>query len=224
MRKTSQNHQRSVTTLRRQVPEACVTRLCLYLRELTHLNRQRVDYVSSRRLAEQLGLTDTQVRRDFSYFGQFGTSGRGYDVKRLSDRLTLILGVAKRTWNAALVGVGNLGLALLAYQGFRERGFLIRFAVDTDPQKIGQSIRKIPIAASQELASLARQHQIHIGIITVPADSAQTVCRQLIEGGVRGIVNFAPVHLEVPSDVLLRNVDLAVELESLAFYLAQGSP
>jgi redox-sensing transcriptional repressor len=191
------------------------------MRELRHLGAQRVGYISSRRLAQRLGLTDAQVRRDLSYFGQFGTSGRGYEVQQLRDRLTSILGVAERPWNIALAGVGNLGSALLAYRGFRERGFLFRVAVDADPQKVGRSIQGVVVAPARQLAELVKQHKIHIGLIAVPVESAQEVCDQLVTGGVRAIVNFAPVHLEVPPSVWLRAVDLATELESLAFYLAR---
>ena len=208
-------------TQRIQVPEACVARLSLYLRELALLNRKRVGFVSSRRLAEQLGLTDAQVRRDLSYFGQFGTSGRGYEVRRLHDRLTAILGVSGRTWNVALAGIGNLGSALLAYRGFQQRGFLFRVVVDSDPQKIGRTVQGITVAPASRLAQLAREHRIHIGLIAVPVKAAQAVCDQLITGGVKAIVNFAPVRLDAPADVRLRAVDLAVELESLAFHLAR---
>ena len=211
------------TAAPRPAPEACVARLSLYVRELTRLGAQQVGYVSSRRLAQQLGLTDAQVRRDLSYFGQFGTSGRGYEVQRLHDRLTSILGVSGRTWNAALAGVGNLGSALLAYRGFQERGFLFRVAVDADPQKIGRTVQGIVVAPSQQLAALVKTHDIQIGLIAVPVESAQEVCNQLVESGVRAIVNFAPIRLEVPSSVRLRAVDLAIELESLAFYLAQAA-
>jgi len=212
------NHRSSVP---RVAPEASVARLSLYVRELRRLGAQRVGYISSRRLAQQLGLTDAQVRRDLSYFGQFGTSGRGYEVQRLHDRLTSILGVSGRTWNVALAGVGNLGSALLAYRGFRERGFLFRVAVDTDPQKIGRTVQGMTVAPASQLTELVRKHEIHIGLIAVPVESAQEACNQLVAGGVRAIVNFAPVHLEVPSSVWLRVVDLATELESLAFYLAR---
>jgi len=205
--------------MRRQIPEACVERLSLYVRELTQLSHQGVWFISSRRLASRLRLTDAQVRRDLSYFGQFGTSGRGYEVQRLQATLSHILGIKGRIWHVALAGVGNLGSALLAYRGFRERGFLFRVAVDRDSQKIGRVIQGLTIAPSDSLSELVRRHQIHIGIITVPSDAAQEVCNQLIEGGVKAIVNFAPAHLEVPSSVRLRNVDLAVELEGLAFYL-----
>ena len=202
-------------------PEACVARLSLYVRELTRLATLRVGFVSSRRLAECLGLTDAQVRRDLSYFGQFGTSGRGYEVQRLHDRLTTILGVSDRTWNVAIAGVGNLGSALLAYRGFRERGFMFKVAVDTDPHKVGRTVQELTVAPSAQLPALVKKHDIRIGVLAVPVESAQTVCDQLVDSGVRAIVNFAPVRLEVPPTVWLRVVDLAIELESLAFYLAR---
>ena len=206
---------------RRQIPAACVARLSLYLRELTRLGSKRVGFVSSRRLAEQLGVTDAQVRRDLSYFGQFGTSGRGYEVRRLHDRLTSILGVSGRTWNVALAGLGNLGSALLAYRGFQQRGFLFRVVVDSDPRKIGRTVQGITVAPASQLAQLAWEHRIHIGMIAVPVRAAPAVCNRLITGGVKAIVNFAPVRLDVPADVRLCAVDLAVELESLAFHLAR---
>lgn len=219
MRADHRSNSRAATS--RVASEACVARLSLYVRELARLETQRVGYVSSRCLAQQLGLTDAQVRRDLSYFGQFGTSGLGYEVQRLHDRLTSILGVAGRSWNVALAGVGNLGSALLAYRGFRERGFLFRVAVDADPQKVGRLVQGVEVAAVQRLTELVRHHHIHIGLIAVPVASAQAVCSQFVAGGVRAIVNFAPVRLEVPSSVRLRVVDLAIELESLAFYLAR---
>ena len=218
-RTNSQANHRSAAP--RAAPEACVARLSLYVRELTRLGTQRAGFVSSRRLAQQLGLTDAQVRRDLSYFGQFGTSGRGYEVHRLHDRLTSILGVSGRTWNAALAGVGNLGSALLAYRGFRERGFLFRVAVDTDERKVGRTVSGMVVAPADHLPALVKKHEIQIGLIAVPVESAQAVCNRFVESGVRAIVNFAPVRLEVPPSVRLRAVDLAIELESLAFYLAR---
>ena len=213
----------SVRGTPRPAPQACVARLSLYLRELARLGAQRVSVVPSRRLAQQLGLTDAQVRRDLSTFGQFGMSGRGYNVQGLHARLAAILGVSNRTWNVALAGAGNLGSELLAYRGFQERGFRFRVVVDVDARKIGRSLQGITIAPADHLPTLARQHDVHIGLIAVPVSSAQAVCDQLVAGGVRAIVNFAPIHLDVPPSVRLRVVDLASELESLAFYLAQAS-
>ena len=220
MRRNHRSNHRA--TAARPAPEACVGRLSLYVRELTRLAAQRIEFVSSKRLAEQLDVTDAQVRRDLSYFGQFGTSGRGYEVHRLHDRLSAILGVAGRTWNVALAGLGNLGSALLAHQGFRERGFLFKVIVDADPHKIGRTVHELSVGSSHQLAALVRKHDVHIGLIAVPVEAAQAVCDQLVESGVRAIVNFAPVRLDVPPTVWLRAVDLVVELESLAFYLAQN--
>ena len=137
-------------------PEACVARLSLYVRELSRLGSQRVSFVSSRRLAALLGLSDAQVRRDLSYFGQFGTSGRGYEVQRLHDRLTMILGVSGRTWHVALAGIGNLGSALLAYRGFHERGFVFKIAVDSDAHKVGHTIQGLTVAPSKQLPELVK--------------------------------------------------------------------
>ena len=217
------SHRANHRAASRVAPEACVARLSLYVRELRRLGGKRVGYISSRRLAQQLGLTDAQVRRDLSYFGQFGTSGRGYEIQRLHDRLTAILGVSGRTWNAALAGVGNLGSALLAYRGFQERGFLFRVAVDSDPEKIGQTVSGLTVASAHQLPALVKKQGIQIGLIAVPVEAAQGVCDQFVACGVRAIVNFAPVRLEVPASVWLRVVDLAIELETLAYYLARGA-
>jgi redox-sensing transcriptional repressor len=205
----------------RAASEACVARLSLYVRELSRLSGRQVPFVSSRRLAQQLGLTDAQVRRDLSAFGQFGTSGRGYEVDRLHERLGAILGVSGRTWNVALAGAGNLGSALLAYEGFRERGFIFKAAVDVDARKIGRTISGIRVAPALRLPDLVKRHQIQIALLAVPVHAAQAVCDQCVSSGVRAIVNFAPVHLEVPSSVWLRAIDLAVELEGLTFHLAR---
>lgn len=204
----------------RNVSEGCVARLSLYVRELARLQEARTAFVSSRRLAQQLGLTDAQVRRDLSTFGQFGTSGRGYEVRRLHEQLIGILGLSGRQWNVALAGVGNLGSALLAYRGFRERGFLFRVAIDADPKKVGHIVQGLTVAAADRLPELVKKARVQIGMIAVPVEAAQDVCNRFVAAGVRAIVNFAPVHLEVPSHVWLRVVDLASELETLAFYLA----
>jgi redox-sensing transcriptional repressor len=129
--------------------------------------------------------------------------------------------VSGRTWNVALAGVGNLGTALLAYRGFHERGFIFKVAVDADPHKVGHTVQGLTVSPVQQLPVLVRRHGIQIGMLAVPVESAQPVCDQLVESGVRAIVNFAPVHLDVPSHVQLRVVDLAIELESLAFFLAR---
>ena len=212
-------HSHNHHAARARVPEACVKRLSLYLRELARLERERIAFISSSRLARALQLTDAQVRRDLSYFGQFGVSGRGYEVRRLHGILAGILGLQDRVWSVALAGVGNLGSALLAYRGFRERGFLIRVAFDKDPRKIGTTVRDVAIAAPSSIPRLVRAHRVKIGVIAVPLEDAQDVCDRFVAGGVKAILNFAPVRLRAPAGVRLRHVDLALELEHLAFYL-----
>ena len=202
-----------------RVPEACVHRLSLYLRELGRLEREQANFASSGDLARSLQLTAAQVRRDLSYFGQFGVSGRGYEVRRLAGILAAILGIQGRAWRVALAGVGNLGSALLAYRGFQERGFLIRVAFDKDPRKIGTTIRDVSVAPPGQIPQLVREQRIKIGMIAVPLEEAQEVCDRFVAGGVKAVLNFAPVRLRAPSSVRLRNVDLALELEHLAFYL-----
>lgn len=204
---------------RAHVPEACVHRLSLYLRELGRLERGQAAFASSGELARALQLTDAQVRRDLSYFGQFGVSGRGYEVRRLAGILGAILGIRGKVWHVALAGVGNLGSALLAYRGFQERGFLIRVAFDQDPRKIGTIVRDVSIAPTGQIAQVVRAHRIKIGMIAVPLEEAQEVCDRFVAGGVQAILNFAPVRLRAPASVRLRNVDLALELEHLAFYV-----
>ena len=209
---------------RARVPEACVHRLSLYLRELERLEREQAAFVSSGDLARVLQLTDAQVRRDLSYFGQFGVSGRGYEVRRLAGILAAILGIRGKVWHVALAGVGNLGSALLAYRGFQERGFLIRVAFDKDPRKIGTTVRDISVAPTEQIPQVVREQRIKIGMIAVPLEEAQDVCDRFVAGGVKAILNFAPVRLRAPSSVRLRNVDLALELEHLAFYLNGSAP
>jgi len=213
---------RSKTYSREQVPDACVSRLSLYLRELRQLEQRDIRYVSSHKLADHLGISDAQVRKDLGYFGYFGTSGRGYAVDRLKGSLRTILGTSGEGWNVALAGCGNLGSALLAYRGFQDQGFVFKVAVDSDRELVGRQVGALCIHPVEELAGLSREEQVTIGLIAVPIMSAQAVCDQLVEGGVKAVLNFAPVHLRVPESVWLRTVDLATELESLTFHLAQA--
>ena len=195
-------------------------RLSLYARELARWEREGRLYASSAALGEALGVSAAQIRRDLSSCGQFGTSGRGYEVRRLRTRLTEILGLSGRTWRVALAGAGNLGSALLAYRGFRERGFVFRLAFDADPAKVGRAIHDIEIEAIQRLTARVQHEAVDIGIIAVPVDQAQSVCDAFVEGRVSGIVNFAPTRLSVPSQVKVRHVDLSMELEQLTYHLS----
>lgn len=204
----------------KHIPEAGVARLSLYLRELDRLERGGTAFVSSRALAQSLNLSDAQIRRDLSYFGQFGRSGRGYEVRRLRAIIPEILGLKGRTWRAAVVGVGNLGSALLAYGGFQERGFVMTAAYDADPRKVGRTIAGITVESCDQLEPSVQQRRVHIGIIAVPVAAAQPICDRLVRAGVKAILNFAPVRLTTEPGVALRYVDLSIELESLAYRLS----
>lgn len=203
------------------IPTPAVRRLSLYLRQLEVFHEADRLTISSRELGESLGLSDAQVRKDFGYFGQFGHPGIGYQVPELIQRVRQILGTDKKS-NVLLVGAGNLGQALVAYRGFSKRGFEIVAVFDKDSRKIGKSIagqKSMRVQPLKEMAASIRSHNIRLGILAVPADSAQSVAESLVESGVRGILNFAPVTLQVDEGISISSVDLAVHLEQLSFQL-----
>lgn len=203
----------------RDVPKAVVARLSLYLRELQHLVRAGCSTISSTVLGQQLGFSDAQVRKDLAYFGHFGYPGIGYRCDELIDAIRGILGT-DREWTVAMVGVGNLGQALLGYRGFASQGFRVIAAFDSDPAKAGRSVNGVPIYPLKELEQIVRDREITLGLIAVPAASAQSAADQLVAAGVAGILNFAPVTLSLPEHVSLVGVDLATELEQLCFSVA----
>ncbi|MGE5611288.1 MAG: redox-sensing transcriptional repressor Rex [Bacillota bacterium] len=198
------------------VPNPAVRRLSLYLRQLEAFKQMDRRTVSSKQLGEALALTDAQVRKDLAYFGQFGHPGIGYRVDELIGQVRRILGTDK-TWEVLLVGAGNLGQALLAYKGFERKGFRLAAVFDTDPTKIGTPRGPFVIQPMEELESTVRRSGIRLGIIAVPAEFAQKVADQLVAAGIRGILNFAPLSLNVPPEVSVSSVDLAVQLEQLSF-------
>jgi redox-sensing transcriptional repressor len=202
-----------------QVPKAVVSRLSLYLRELQHLVRDGHETTSSTQLGRVLGFTDAQVRKDLAYFGQFGYPGIGYRCSELIDAIKGILGT-KQPWPLAIVGLGNLGRALMGYRGFQQQGFEIVAAFDTDPAKIGKSVEGIEIFELDRLQQIAKERHIRLAIIAVPAAAAQKVADALVAAGIEGILNFAPVTLSLPKQVQTIGVDLAIELEQLAFAVA----
>ena len=177
--------------------------------------------VSSATLASRCGFNPAQIRKDLAYFGGFGIRGLGYRVHELRDAVRRILGVA-RVWRVTLVGAGNLGSALLAYRGFAKLGFKIVAILDKDPARTRLGRQKnTEVLAMEALSEIVRKRDIQIGIIAVPAESAQEVADRLVKAKVSAILNFAPIRLDVPEDVKLRNVDLELELEGLAYYLTQ---
>jgi redox-sensing transcriptional repressor len=203
----------------RSVPKAVVNRLSLYLRELQHLVRDGRATISSSQLGRLLGFTDAQVRKDLAYFGHFGHPGIGYRCDELINEIRRILGT-DREWIVTMIGVGNLGRALLRYKGFAAQGFRIVAAFDADPHVVGSSIEGIPVLGLDRLTETISQRHIQLGLITVPAAAAQQVADQLVAAGISGIVNFAPVTLSLPDEVSVVGVDLATELEQLAFSVA----
>ena len=167
-----------------------------------------------------MGVSPAQVRKDLAYFGEFGIRGVGYNVKDLHAQIIKILGLGNE-WNVALIGLGNLGLALSTYQGFRERGFNITSIFDCDPKKVGMVIDGIEVYSVDRMEEILPYNSTHIGAITAPAEVAQGIADKLIKCDVRAILNFAPLVLNVPPEIELRNVDLVVNLEVLSFNIGQ---
>jgi redox-sensing transcriptional repressor len=201
------------------IPEPTVRRLSLYLRELETLWRTEQRTVSSRRLAQVLKVTATQIRKDLAYFGQFGQRGIGYDVGELISQIRRILGT-DRTWNVLLVGAGNLGMALSAYRGFAKKGFKLVAVFDADAAKIGKRIPTQPdlvIQPMEDIPQAVRERDIRLAILAVPAEAAQQAADILASAGIRGLLNFAPVNLDIDPHVAVASVDLAVQLEQLSF-------
>ena len=201
------------------VPKAVINRLSLYLREMQRLVREGKDTTSSGELGGLLGFTDAQVRKDLAYFGQFGRPGIGYRCDELIKAIRKIFST-DRTWPVALVGAGNLGRALLGYKGFLQQGFHIVAAFDVDPTKVDTVIEDVRINPLDALGAVVREKGIRIGMIAVPSPAAQSAADRLVEAGVDGIVNFAPVTISLPDEVSLVGVDLAMELEQIAFSVA----
>jgi redox-sensing transcriptional repressor len=205
-----------------QVSELTTNRLSIYLRCLNELDASGVQTISSQGLAEQFHLNAAQIRKDLAYFGEFGVRGVGYYVKELRRHLRQILGLDRRL-RVAIIGAGNLGLALADYPGFRQEGFEIAGLFDAASEKIGHESRGgVPIYDIKELKRIGRRERLDIAVIAVPAPNAQAVVDQVVAAGIKGVLNFSPGALHVPDDVKLKSVDLTVSLESLSFYLAQG--
>ena len=200
-----------------KIPEKTVTRLSIYLRCLEELEAEGVASVSSRQMAERFGLNSAQVRKDLAYFGQFGVRGLGYYIAELKHNLERILGL-KQDWEVALVGVGNLGSALIAYKGFQARGFKIGVAFDTDPARVGQVVGGVQVVETAKLVSTLRKKKVKIAVLAVPAPAAQSVADLLVEAGVTAILNFAPAQITVPEGVKVQNVDLSVLLKTLSYH------
>jgi len=205
---------------RSQIPRKAVYRLSLYLRCLQRLRANGIRTVSSEALAAAAGVKSTQLRKDLTYFGQFGTRGLGYDVAQLAGMITDLLGT-NSLQPVILVGVGNLGTALLSYRGFEKEGFEIVAAFDIDRSLQRGKRLKQPIFGMDRLAAFAAGHGVKMAVLTVPATVAQEVANDLVAAGITGILNFAPIVLQVPEDVVVNNVNLAIELENLSYFIQE---
>ncbi|HSL95549.1 MAG TPA: redox-sensing transcriptional repressor Rex [Thermoleophilia bacterium] len=207
---------------RKDVPAVTVPRLALYLRKLRELRARGVERVSSKDLAEAIDLNAAQIRKDFSYFGEFGTRGVGYEVDSLIDVITRSLGL-HRTWNVAIIGAGLLGTALARYRGFGEQGFRLVAMFDSSATVIGASYGEGRVRSVAELEEFCVEERVDIAVVTVPASEAQATIERLVAAGVRAILNFAPVRVHTPDGVLVRQVDLSSELMALSFHLDRES-
>jgi redox-sensing transcriptional repressor len=205
-----------------QVSELTTNRLSVYLRCLNVLDDAGVRTISSQALAEQFHLNAAQIRKDLAYFGEFGVRGVGYYVRDLKRHLRQILGLDQKL-RVAIMGAGNLGLALADYPGFRQEGFEIAALFDNLREKVGQRSRGgVAIYDIDDLKKIAKRESIRIAVIAVPAPAAQTVLNLVVAAGIKAVLNFSPGALQAPADVKLKSVDLTVSLESLSFFLAQG--
>lgn len=201
-----------------RVAESTIRRLSLYLRLLEEFDAQGIETVSSEALAGRGGTTSAQVRKDLSFFGSFGKRGLGYAVPELMDQLRSILGL-KRRYRVAMVGAGKIGSALLQYHGFRQRGFDIVAIFDVDPAKIGTRWNGLTIQDVADMESVLGAEPVDMAVLVTPADPAQPLADRLVNLGVTAILNFAPVQIVVPDHVVMKNVNLALELETLSYAL-----
>ncbi|MGO0122073.1 redox-sensing transcriptional repressor Rex [Desulfothermobacter acidiphilus] len=201
-----------------RVPEATIGRLSVYSRYLEQLDKNGIVTISSGEIAKGVGVSPAQVRKDLAYFGEFGTRGVGYNVKDLIRYLHRILGLT-RPWPVVVVGAGNLGTALCAYKGFRDRGFRIVGVFDNDLLKIGKRIQELEVLPIEKIPEVVKEHQVRIGVIAVPEQAVQEAANSLVRSGVEALLTFGSVAVRVPSNVVVRSIDLTIKLEILTFYL-----
>jgi len=203
----------------KRIAESTVRRLSLYLSFLEGKERQGVTTISSDDLAQMGGTTSAQVRKDLSLFGSFGKRGLGYSVPELSEKLREILGLGKE-WKVCIIGAGKIGAALARYRGFAERGFHVAGVYDIDDTKIGKRWENLTVRSIADLEKDSSKHEYDIAVVATPAENTPAVVKQVVKAGIKAILNFAPIQLAVPSDVTVRNVNMAMELEGLSFALS----
>ena len=209
---------------RKNIPSITINRLSIYHRCLEKIleteteKEEEFKIISSFKIAEMSGINSAQIRKDLAYFGEFGKRGIGYPLIDLSRELKKILGLDKK-WSVIIAGAGNLGKALAKYKGFQKKGFVIKGIFDNNPLKIGKKLDHIFIYDIKEIEKISQAENINIGILVVPADSAQEVADKMVAGGIKAILNFAPTRILLPSEIIIHNVDLSIEFEMLTYYL-----
>ncbi len=201
-----------------RIPDIIIGRLPVYLRALQRLSDKGVQTTSSQELGEIVGISAAQIRKDISQFGEFGKQGTGYSIAFLIERLKNILKV-DRVWDVVIVGMGDIGHALARYNGFANRGFNIRMVFDNDPHKVGDKVGSFEVLDTKVMAEKIKQNKIKIAMLTVPATVAQEVAEQLVKAGVKAILNYAPISLNVPSGVRVQHIDPATHLQRMTYYL-----
>jgi len=203
---------------KQNIPDIVVGRLPQYLRSLQRMAREGRYVTSSQELGERLGISAAQIRKDLSLFGEFGKQGTGYNIEFLSKQLQEILHVS-HDWNVAVIGAGDIGTALARYKGFANRGFQVSMIFDNDPEKIGQSIGSFVIENTATMVEKIKAANIKIAMISVPAPTAQTVTDQLVQAGIKAILNYAPISLNVPPGVRVQYLDPSIHLQRMTYYL-----
>ena len=208
---------------RKNIPSVTINRLSIYHRCLEKLienvDKRKPKYISSSEIAEITGINPAQVRKDLAYFGEFGKRGIGYPLIDLVRELKKILGLDKK-WSVIVAGAGNLGKALVKYKGFHKKGFVIKGIFDNNLSKIGKKLGHIFIYDIKEMEKFIQAENVNIGILVVPADSAQEVADKMVVSGIKAILNFAPIHIVLPPEIKIHNVDLSIEFEGLTYYLS----
>ncbi len=200
------------------IPDIVIGRLPIYLRALNRLSQEGREITSSHELGQRLGISSAQIRKDLSHFGGFGKQGTGYQIEYLREKLRQVLRV-NQEWEVALVGAGDLGSAIAHYRGFSDRGFHISCVFDSKPEKIGTQLGEFTVMPMAQLEAVIRERDIRLAMIAVPAEHAQSVAELLVQVGVKGILNYAPINLNVPPDVRVQYIDPVVHLQRMTYYL-----
>tara|TARA_B100000686_G_scaffold8860_1_gene8924 strand:- start:1685 stop:2341 length:657 start_codon:yes stop_codon:yes gene_type:complete len=213
--------QNNKTITQVEVPEVVVQRLPIYARVLSQLLESHIEIISSHQLGELLQITPAQIRKDLSYFGRFGKQGRGYNIQFLLDELRQILGI-DRAWKACLIGLGRLGRAIINYPGFSPEGFEIVAAFDNNVAQYNSNLGTITVQSMDEIARTVKKKNISIGIVAVPSNQAQSVIDTLVESGITGILNYAPIAPLAPKHIVMRNIDPVLSLQSMTFYMKEN--